>query len=145
MKKNTESVYAAEHVLLEKKGNTGNRLHQIIIKKDGERIAHITYEIVGSEIKIWNRNVRGNPEERKKLNIAFAANKANPEKHSLGEELVFLETRKHNPIGLTTPARTASSINSWRRIEEKFGIRLGIQLPDKIPSPAIKLSQRRRI
>ena len=95
----------------------------IFILKNGKRVAQIKYELVGRNLKVWNRTVGEGIEDRRKQNEAFAKHPPNKDARTLGTELLF-QARLHekHTIGPETPHRTASSKTSIARTKQKYGI-----------------------
>ena len=95
----------------------------IFILRNGKKIASIKYEIIGKTLKVWNRTVGKDINDRRKQNAKFEKHPENKDARTLGTELLF-QARLHeaHTIGPTTPHRTASSKTSITRTKTKYGI-----------------------
>jgi len=103
-----------------------------------ERIGSIKYEMRGKELVIWNRLVKGTPEERKARNQAFSTVPENKDKRSLGDEILFQAIQREHAKAVATPHQTRSSKDSFARMRKKFGIKLASRLPKKVPMGLIR-------
>ncbi len=115
----------------------------IRIKRGEIFVGQIKYEMVGGTVKVWNRNVGTDSDQRKIENQLFSNNSFNQDKRTVGEELLIQAITREKALGIETPRGTASSLKAMKRTGKKFGIYFGRMVPKGL-KPVIGIKPLRR-